>query len=134
MSVAGVAHPVERHLAKVEVASSSLVTRSIKEGSHFMVVFLLWIGQKSLERLEKSEKTLDKTEKYDIIIKNLALWCSRLARQPVTLEVDGSSPFGVAIEDISFEMSSFFCQKDENHFMRQSGGLSLAVGWTAATP
>ena len=28
---------------------------------------------------------------------NMALWCSRLARQPVTLEVDGSSPFGVAI-------------------------------------
>ena len=33
MSVAGVAHPVERHLAKVEVASSSLVTRSIKDQS-----------------------------------------------------------------------------------------------------
>ena len=30
MSVAGVAHLVERHLAKVEVASSSLVTRSRK--------------------------------------------------------------------------------------------------------
>ena len=30
MFLAGVAHPVERHLAKVEVASSSLVTRSIK--------------------------------------------------------------------------------------------------------
>ena len=28
----------------------------------------------------------------------MALWCSRLARQPVTLEVDGSSPFGVAIK------------------------------------
>ena len=28
--------------------------------------------------------------------KQMALWCSRLARQPVTLEVDGSSPFGVA--------------------------------------
>ena len=28
--------------------------------------------------------------------KEMALWCSRLARQPVTLEVDGSSPFGVA--------------------------------------
>ena len=28
---AGVAHPVERHLAKVEVASSSLVTRSRKK-------------------------------------------------------------------------------------------------------
>ena len=31
MSVAGVAHLVERHLAKVEVASSSLVTRSRKK-------------------------------------------------------------------------------------------------------
>ena len=31
MSLAGVAHPVERHLAKVEVASSSLVTRSIEK-------------------------------------------------------------------------------------------------------
>ena len=30
---------------------------------------------------------------------NMALWCSRLARQPVTLEVDGSSPFGVASEN-----------------------------------
>ena len=30
LAVADVAHPVERHLAKVEVASSSLVTRSIK--------------------------------------------------------------------------------------------------------
>jgi hypothetical protein len=27
---------------------------------------------------------------------HLARWCSRLARQPVTLEVDGSSPFRVA--------------------------------------
>ena len=27
----------------------------------------------------------------------LARWCSRLARQPVTLEVDGSRPFRVAI-------------------------------------
>ena len=31
---------------------------------------------------------------------HLARWCSRLARQPVTLEVDGSSPFRVAIFNI----------------------------------
>ena len=31
--LAGVAHPVERHLAKVEVASSSLVTRSMKKAT-----------------------------------------------------------------------------------------------------
>ena len=36
-SVAGVAHPVERHLAKVEVASSSLVTRSIKNSDCFAI-------------------------------------------------------------------------------------------------
>ena len=36
---AGVAHPVERHLAKVEVASSSLVTRS-KDEEHASVPHL----------------------------------------------------------------------------------------------
>ena len=37
---AGVAHPVERHLAKVEVASSSLVARSIIKDTHVRVLFL----------------------------------------------------------------------------------------------
>ena len=37
---AGVAHPVERHLAKVEVASSSLVARSIKTDRYFDLSFL----------------------------------------------------------------------------------------------
>ncbi len=36
---AGVAHPVERHLAKVEVASSSLVTRSRKKHLRKQVLF-----------------------------------------------------------------------------------------------
>ena len=36
---------------------------------------------------------------------HLARWCSRLARQPVTLEVDGSSPFRVAIYNL-IEMSN----------------------------
>ena len=36
---AGLAHPVERHLAKVEVASSSLVTRS---SFVRMLIFLLY--------------------------------------------------------------------------------------------
>ena len=39
---AGVAHPVERHLAKVEVASSSLVTRSRKQRDLRKQVFLFW--------------------------------------------------------------------------------------------
>ena len=38
---AGVAHLVERHLAKVEVASSSLVTRSKKEQTPFGVCTFL---------------------------------------------------------------------------------------------
>ena len=40
MSVAGVAHPVERHLAKVEVASSSLVARSIRADAFSICSFL----------------------------------------------------------------------------------------------
>ena len=54
MSVAGVAHPVERHLAKVEVASSSLVTRSIKKKDHTKVwsfFFMELVG----DRLEPSK-------------------------------------------------------------------------------
>ena len=49
MSVAGVAHPVERHLAKVEVASSSLVTRSIKKKQmlmHLLLFYFAAIGSK----------------------------------------------------------------------------------------
>ena len=38
---AGVAHPVERHLAKVAVASSSLVTRSkqIRNAAAFLILY-----------------------------------------------------------------------------------------------
>ena len=39
---AGVAHPVERHLAKVEVASSSLVTRSKKIRNVSSVPYFIW--------------------------------------------------------------------------------------------
>ena len=38
---AGVAHPVERHLAKVEVASSSLVARSMKSTCENRCFFIL---------------------------------------------------------------------------------------------
>ena len=43
---AGVAHPVERHLAKVEVASSSLVTRSKKSKSVDLDFFIYrWLSK-----------------------------------------------------------------------------------------
>ena len=38
---------------------------------------------------------------------HLARWCSRLARQPVTLEVDGSSPFRVA-KNVESESSPLY--------------------------
>ena len=40
---AGVAHLVERHLAKVEVASSSLVARSKKRGHNVCCDLFFWI-------------------------------------------------------------------------------------------
>ena len=39
---AGVAHPVERHLAKVEVASSSLVTRSSMKKARQLACFFVF--------------------------------------------------------------------------------------------
>ena len=56
MSVAGVAHPVERHLAKVEVASSSLVTRSKKQDrfQREAVLFLLALTAMTLLNISMS--------------------------------------------------------------------------------
>ncbi len=41
---AGLAHPVERHLAKVEVASSSLVTRSNLSSDFDFHIFEIYHG------------------------------------------------------------------------------------------
>ena len=52
-SDAGVAHPVERHLAKVEVASSSLVTRSIKKKQLHLHLLLFCFVDKRREQLRE---------------------------------------------------------------------------------
>ena len=61
----------------------------------------------------------------------MALWCSRLARQPVTLEVDGSSPFGVAKNENHRHLAMVFV------FITQQNGLErrllATVRWTVAT-
>ena len=54
MFLAGVAHPVERHLAKVEVASSSLVTRSIKK-KQMLTHLLLFYFAVTMARKSKSD-------------------------------------------------------------------------------
>ena len=58
MSVAGVAHPVERHLAKVEVASSSLVTRS-KDRFRKEAVFFISVMFRRLEPSNASVRWTD---------------------------------------------------------------------------
>ena len=66
----------------------------------------------------------------------MALWCSRLARQPVTLEVDGSSPFGVAKKRTHPKRDEFFfCSRtDSKNKMHQPGGLMPDAGSTASAP
>ena len=49
MSVAGVAHLVERHLAKVEVASSSLVARSIEQIRKYLLFFCAFSQARRME-------------------------------------------------------------------------------------
>ena len=48
---AGVAHLVERHLAKVEVASSSLVTRSKKKDRCFCIGLFCLEGGRSKNKI-----------------------------------------------------------------------------------
>ena len=56
---AGVAHPVERHLAKVEVASSSLVTRSKIAPERFVRSgVLLCSGSVGIHMARKRQETL----------------------------------------------------------------------------
>ncbi|MBR4972244.1 MAG: hypothetical protein IKY59_04655, partial [Oscillospiraceae bacterium] len=58
------------------------------------------------------------------------LWCSRLARQPVTLEVDGSSPFGVAIKQNTIRKDGVFVLSGLDGL--ESRHLAT-VRWTVAT-
>ena len=58
MFLAGVAHPVERHLAKVEVASSSLVTRSIKRKTSLSAGLSFYFAMTRLEP-SKSDSPAD---------------------------------------------------------------------------
>ena len=64
----------------------------------------------------------------------MALWCSRLARQPVTLEVDGSSPFGVAKKEVILWMASFFIRSGLENQIQTARGSLLAASLMAATP
>ena len=60
MFLAGVAHLVERHLAKVEVASSSLVTRSIKEAdANASASFLFKKPKAGSGKMEKTSSILE---------------------------------------------------------------------------
>ena len=62
---------------------------------------------------------------HAIIFPVLARWCSRLARQPVTLEVDGSSPFRVANRRKPSKRMAFFLltpEKDSKDSIKLSSG------------
>lgn len=58
----------------------------------------------------------------------MARWCSRLARQPVTLEVDGSSPFRVATKKHAFQRAFLsFCQRPPAFSKRRQGVFSVGA-------
>ena len=92
MECAAVAHLVERHLAKVEVASSSLVGRSI-----------LW----KFSSAGRASALQAEGQRFEPVnFHHVARWLSWLEHQPVTLGVVGSSPIRVA----SSECQSFVWQ------------------------
>ena len=82
-----------------------------KERSNRSFSFVLYFLKKFRNSLDKCPIILYNTPVVGKDRWHMALWCSRLARQPVTLEVDGSSPFGVANKKTpSFWMVFFYWQ------------------------
>ena len=87
---AGVAHLVERHLAKVEVASSSLVARSKKEGTTYVVPSFLDSGRKlkcsgevnSPSAKVLLRKTLVRRKSADFLDSDRKLKCSGEVNSP----------------------------------------------------
>ena len=74
-----------------------------RQRAALVYIYLLYLGK--LKPSEKSKnflkKVLTKFESHAIMAKlsstSVAAWFSRLERRPVTPEVEGSSPFAVAI-------------------------------------
>ena len=69
-----------------------------------------------------------------IIHRVLASWCSRLARQPVTLEVDGSSPFEVAKRNAIRLDGVFFLHTFVFRQLLAASRNSRSAGTLAALP
>ena len=109
LAVADVAHPVERHLAKVEVASSSLVTRSIKQPLSDGQRLFLFLSKYSTTSKIKKEKAPAKASAFsgatgrtrtgDLLITNQLLY-----------QLSHSSITAGAISGYYSILFVFFCQ------------------------
>ena len=84
MSVAGVAHLVERHLAKVEVASSSLVARSIEQIREYLLFFCAFSQARRMESdspVDCQSPPFPAGTPYDLLRKSAASLVARSIEQ-----------------------------------------------------
>ena len=84
MSVAGVAHLVERHLAKVEVASSSLVARSIEQIRKYLLFFCAFSQARRMESdspVDCQSPPFPAGTPYDLLCKSAASLVARSIEQ-----------------------------------------------------
>ena len=107
---AGVAHPVERHLAKVEVASSSLVTRSIKKKPRLLSWFsFLYVQKTRLEEWIPTVRwTVDRRERAPAIPLFSSIPGRKCKSTPVPCSIRKAKVWYKSIEPFFFAYREFF--------------------------
>ena len=121
LATAGVAHPVERHLAKVEVASSSLVTRSKKKSPAKRLGFSF-----------SGERGSNNSIRQSCGLSGIAGWT---AMQPYECQRhEAAKPrHPLQIKSPANRLGFFAAgeKRGSNDSIQQSGGRSGIAGWMA---
>ena len=106
---AGIAHPVERHLAKVEVASSSLVARSIEKAQCLALSFLFRFNFAS-GYYGFPRRSAPRNDKLSAALQNLSLRAKRGNPPPLSLPPLGGRWHGAAVTDEGYNPPCCHCE------------------------
>ena len=123
-ATAGVAHPVERHLAKVEVASSSLVTRSTKKTTFVRWTNVVFFEQACLAARE-AHFVLEAMLR---IVKRLRTWVARFTSRCAKHNTSQRHHRCFACRTVAgFTKCCRFLRKKCLHFLREAFIIILHI-------
>ena len=134
LAVADVAHPVERHLAKVEVASSSLVIRSINSLCLWQRLFLFLSKYSTTSKIKKEKApakasafsgATGRTRTGDLLITNQLLYQLSHSSRKI------NSSYIISETSLFFKSFFQFCWPSEKYFCAARPPLLLPAFFCA---